>query len=430
MIEKLSFNGDWYLPNEPENKASGILTFEQGKDIELQFHNYSPLKLEGIIDIILGESYNGALLTLVRSSAFSWRAGGVKKISSSYLIKGAHFKSLEEIVFNELQVCYNNLKPFMMISGIKSENGFPHIKNVVYEKPEAITFEIDELVSGEIDFFQTYSINPHKVHINDESIFVVKSKEKELYFEDLIEYLYKFQHFLALAAQSATYPYSISLRGKHDISLHYQISSVRPLDEALEMGDFYFIYPMIEKVFKTSIKKWFDAYNDIESIILLYMGELYAHDRRVNSNRFLNIVSALESFHRIRRPLEMKKINPSDYEKIREEIILNVPDKHHEFLNVLLDHGNQISLHERLESLIKEFNTKIFSNVFTDSSAFIKKTKDTRNYYTHFDPKGKSKILKGTELTNYYFKLKIFLLTILLQEIGFDKQLVESIRIR
>jgi hypothetical protein len=77
--------------------------------------------------------------------------------------------------------------------------------------------------------------------------------------------------------------------------------------------------------------------------------------------------------------------------------------------------------------LIEEFNTKTFDKIVVDKDKFIKQTKDSRNYYTHYDPKSLKKALVGAELYYLTEKLKVVLVSAILRENGFSFSLIQAL---
>ena len=64
--------------------------------------------------------------------------------------------------------------------------------------------------------------------------------------------------------------------------------------------------------------------------------------------------------------------------------------------------------------------------IITDKNRFIRKVVDSRNYYTHFDDRLKSKRATGAELYDISCKLQIMIELILLMSVGFpEAQIIE-----
>ena len=105
------------------------------------------------------------------------------------------------------------------------------------------------------------------------------------------------------------------------------------------------------------------------------------------TNRFLNIVQALESYHRIRfgefvRPLEENE------EKINE-IIDAIPEgqlnkKKRKRLKSAMRAQNRKNLSERLKELY-EFGSNVLNPMVDDRNVFVDRIVVNRNYFTHWD---------------------------------------------
>lgn len=180
-----------------------------------------------------------------------------------------------------------------------------------------------------------------------------------------------------------------------------------------------FDYSVVQNDLKTIFQKWCNLYVVIGPVID-NMEEFFGKRAVLVENRFLNVMQALETFHRRMRPNQ--KISKEAHKIRINEILASIPLKHQEWLKERLNFSNEPSLHSRLEDLFNEINPFLKEHLFSDYERIILNSKNSRNYYTHYDKKMEKKSLKGADLHYLTQKLNIFLIILLLQETGFSKE--------
>lgn len=95
------------------------------------------------------------------------------------------------------------------------------------------------------------------------------------------------------------------------------------------------------------------------------------------------------------------------------------------FVTEKLEFGYEPSLRRRIKELLAEIDTDILSILFTgkkERKEFIDNVVNTRNYLVHHSELLKSKASKGVMLYHLSKKVNIFLILIVLKEIGFTKE--------
>ncbi len=443
----LEYRGKWFLPNVPNNKLYGTLKFDSKSKIQLEvvgsFRNRKKLNEPFEGDILLGETTNGKLITIFKcfevNFSMSFPGTETQVIDALYIFEGAHFNSESEMHFKSLKAELLHLNEWMGISGFKlTQSDYKKFKyKLEYKLPKPIDFGINDNVSAKINFTAKHPGFGHiyDYELNQNAQIIFEAFKTELTLENILEYLHHFQDFITLGTYEVSYPKAITLYSENqktqfgkqiidtEIKLYYNISvstSIKPKSLWL----FLFNYKDIKKYFKNIIVKWYSNKENLDPIRKILMESFY-NKGIFSENRFLNIVQALETFHR--RTRKNNVIPENRHSKRITEIRESIPDKHLEFINGRLIHSNEPPLHFRLELLIKEFNTKTFDKIVIDKDKFIKQTKDSRNYYTHYDPKALKKALVGAELYYLTEKLKVVLVSAILRENGFSFNLIQTL---
>jgi hypothetical protein len=352
---------------------------------------------------------------------------------------GAYFKDEKELKFERIRFQLNNFHTWINNFGLKNINH--DLKNrsidVSYSAPDSIEFDISDHLSGKIDFKYSipFSASDHKFIVEQETTINLSSKKDKISFTQCIHEITYFQHFITLAMFEGTYPLSVTLNNSdyHDKTK----DSKKPIDIGLFFipafnyiearnnfpWDYLFSFKDIKEEFSIVIKNWYRHREQLESIIFLLMDSYY--QETFNENNFLNISQAIESFHR--RFINNRVLSKEDYEKKISEIVENVPLIHQDWLKEKLHFSNSPTLKDRLEDLINNNKINFIEEIIPDKPKFIKKVRDTRNYYTHYSTELKRKALFGNDLFFAAMKLKIVLISHVLLKIGFSIEMIDSL---
>jgi hypothetical protein len=164
------------------------------------------------------------------------------------------------------------------------------------------------------------------------------------------------------------------------------------------------------------------AAGDLDPVYRLFLGTVY-NPRSYLEQRFLNLVQALEVYHR--RVLYAPDLPKKEHEKRVEEILDAVPKEHRGWLERKLQVVSEPSLNQRLHEIFKKHLSIVESVIDRKKKAraeFIEKVVATRNYRTHFDDSKKDKAARGEELYQIVRKLNLVLEACLMEEIGFSPE--------
>lgn len=445
MIEEIRIKGYWFLPVNKDKVVPGLLNFSPEKGVELElFGQLTPMgdfiKLNQI-ECILGFSIKGEKITLVHSWEFSrtthYPGLETSWYKSEFLLIGDYFESESEIRFNKIQSTFKHLKEWLNAYSVEKvtppkPNANP---SITFNKYPPIEFMINENLGGR--FRIQINIPGHHLHFDltiDQKVLFEIDAFEPINIKEVKEVLSLFQGFLTLSAFDASYPLTVVLQnhertnlvGKkkypREVHLFFKQSNKKS-NTSISRNDFLFQYPDVEPCFKEIIKIWFSLEPKLRPITSLLLGTFYQETSFIE-DRFLNIVQGLESFHRrFRRNQHFK---PKEHSELLTKVLNSVEENYRGWLSQKLAF-NEPTLQTRLEELLKEFSNRTLSRMIIDQQKFIKKTKDSRNYYTHFDKKLEKKALKGEFLMNQTEKLRILLITAVLREVGFPQELIENL---
>jgi hypothetical protein len=453
LNEEHKFKGIWWFPSSPKVQFSGILNIYPDRGIFLnlmnsfnfeEFAKKETLSSEELKkDIMLGISCNGEEITLQGCSelASSFSPIGVKCISmtASTVLIGAHLEESDDIKFKSISVNLTHLDEWA------DESGF----EILY------TPDVSHSVSYKyLNPIQISKVNNFTIFLNFEvrgpkiptASTMTEAKMKQIAFLKLVslgekplkeymEIIGHIQSFLSLPVRTQVYPLIIkAIKGFKDpknkekeidipIQIIYHIPDIPKKINKIIRHSMLFSLSDVKKKLESLIGKWISNSEFFEAIYDIYFFTL-DNPRMLLQNQFLNLIQAIESYHRI--IMKNHEISPKKYEVKIEKILNNIPNEYKGWLKKKLKYGNEPSLRSRLKQIIKEFSD-VTERFISDKRKFIQKVVITRNYLSHLDPKSKKAAAKGGSLFDIIQRLKIILIICLLNHLGFSINDIEKI---
>lgn len=459
MNTRKEFRGTWFLPSNEEQRVAGILIFDpiNGAELEL-FGSFQEMGSIFITPqdnsefIILGLTSDSEPITLyncfrIRTNGKRFRKNqetGIPTIKyfANFILLGHHFKSEEDLKFNNLSFKLTHLESFVPISGFKYKPEFEDFNEkkieISYQLPKSIDFEIDANCNGKINF-STFTPNltiPQiKMEIVQDVEIEIISKE-EISLESFRKYLSKFQNFVVLALYESTHPTSIEFRSEQliidygelgkvpaKIDFFYKVSN-RKIHKQKSPFEMLFSYSNISSEFSTLMRNWFKKYELLEPAFNLLFDQFY-NSSRFTVNTFLNLAQSAETFHA--RLHDHTRMDKKDYTAMKKEIREKVPEKYHSWLNEQFPFGNHLNLDTRLNEIVDNYSNSLIDIIIKDKKEFIQQVKDSRNYYTHYSSTLEKRALEDVELMRLTEKLKMLLVSAFLHEIGLSKDKVSEL---
>lgn len=438
-MEKSELKGVWWLPENNENCVSGVLKFDSDKGAYLELMGQISEYDEFEINIILGKTSDGKDITLYKclemSKTFSSNGFPTTKVFANITFRGVHFKTEDEIKFNEISCHYSNLDEWAWMNGINI--------NVLSNEIE-IKYKLPPKVSSDINEEYTIVVYPNtrppsrcliqKEATITQKVYVKVINKKLNSFHEHIKQLRHIQNFISLGiGEPSTI---IDIVGKSEINKEkfneqffypeikvyiYNKQSPRERKQILPQC-MLFSLKDIEDDFDDILKMWYGRKNDVlKPVIDLYFGTLYNSDMYLEQ-RFLSLVQAIESYHR--RTKINNEIDPNEHENRVDNIINSVDSQYKEWLKHRLLYSNEPTLRKRLKEILDDCDTLLNLPSSRKKKSFICKICDTRNYFTHYDNSLVDRAARESELFEICEKLKIIIEFNLLIEIGFDKEMV------
>ena len=430
MIDALEYKGRWRVPNE-DTWYDGILKFDPIEGVNLEiFGTFNP----GMFDretkqIILGETTKGDI-TLVdnyyHSNSHTFDSGvTIGRYKPTFIVQGHQFHTPESITFNKVTFKSFNLFEWLDVSGLKHDIKKSTLA-VSYSKPESLSFNYFTGCNGTIEFHNSISLESraNKTEIEEQCSVTLSYIESRSLKEILMD-TYVFNGFVTLMTFEQSYPLSIVLSdptyvkdGKTKlIQCFYHNPSYNPKYKFRRKGEYLIEYGDIKNEFSNLIENWYKRYHEIKPVFSLMLYS-FKDKLKFNEDKFMDIVRAVETFHR--RTTTCTKLPTTEFESLVSRIQDKVDkvDKQWLIKNNVLNYANELSLKQRLLDLIRNYASPYLLEQIPNQKRFCVQVVDSRNYYTHYSLEKEKVALKEKELFELNQKLKALLILCICKHIG------------
>lgn len=181
----------------------------------------------------------------------------------------------------------------------------------------------------------------------------------------------------------------------------------------------------VEDRFQQTLEQWLDVYEDLEDVCDLFFGVHY-NQGMTSTNRFLNVVQALETYHRVR--FGKYDLPQKEHSERVKEIVSFIPKghEHRQWANDMLYNSNYTSLKTRLIDLVIDTRPAA-DKLIGQTQSFAKWAKDTRNFYTHRDERSSMKVARGRRLELLNYSLLWLMRIHFMREVGFTPRRCEEL---
>ncbi|MGN7943218.1 HEPN domain-containing protein [Virgibacillus sp. 6R] len=443
--------GNWYVGGTELN-LNGILKVNcDTNEFELELYSDELLSIPYNTDVVYGKTYHGNAYTLYgcsiqgsKSTSFihDYKSKYIYHVNCSYFLEGEIFTTEEEIKVKEVYFSVTNLNKwsFQEALDIKLNESSEYV--ITTKKVEDITHK-----NNEFELIISYITLPDHNYEFSGSLKINTDTQLTLKFVNptslkrVHNLINQVRDFIALCTNTGTYIKYISAKPYYTESKDYE-PIIQIYGKAIEFEhigrveklksyDYYINLDQIKNGFNLCMKNWFDKNEKLKPVIELYLSLNY---HRTSLERyFLNLVQALEAYHRLTRKNQV--LPKGEYSKKLDSIIANVPEEHQKWVKGKLAFSNEPSLHERLEELLSPKSKNgslhnegkyhyLFSLRDKEKLEIIRDIKNTRNYNTHFDEALLKKSVKGEELYQLIALLRMMMEFYLLMELEIDEDTV------
>jgi hypothetical protein len=413
--------GDWWLPETPDDKVPGVLTIQWGARPGLELQGLlRPMDVSDAIRLTLvrGEGY-----PIVHGKAADGREVTLEGTSST----GGNELHLRE--------------PGRSIIRLKAGRAW---LGALLAEPATEKYALMHMRLGRLTDLTT---RPSTASVDGATIELVpahptpttgtapiRTERAELrvrlddpmQIDDLIDiYVRPLRNLIALATGRDVVVDELILGHRIGASADQRIEVVEKRremsalpDRRLLPSETLFDFDSLPTGFEDAIRRWLVVGSHLRAILDLFAGPLFA-PFMYEEHRFLNFAQAVESYHRIQ--YDGTLLPPDEYAKHVDAAVNACPPDLKAWLRGSLEYGNQLSSFARLRALLDQWPW-MEGEVIAQFKPFARRVTDTRNYHTHWDETTRGDAASGLQLWRLNEQLAVLLQACLLDELGFSMQ--------
>lgn len=454
MKETYIYRGQWQLPDQPQTTLSGTLTIERGRVMLDVDGNFGPEVLSRTAtettysatpspqDRIVGFG-DGQAITLVdchvTSSRVSFPGIGATVYIARVALIGVHLDPSETVEFNEFDIRTSDLEHWVGLTPFPIEPGRPNsndpLLTIRVPRLENREFPLGDGLTGHIKFsFNAVGSSPELKLAYSAWIGLRFPEPRDL--EQVARAVGQLRNFLSLAIGKP--PTVLAIDVYHDdvvsptgermpIKLFYEVPhNPEPSGRPVLPAEMLFTLEQAGDRFPQVLRSWIHHHDVLSPVVALYFGTLY-HPSLYVEQRFLGYAQALETYDRLCRPTA-KERSKAAHKRLVAEIVGAAPQGERQWLKRKLAFSNELALADRLREVLA-LCPDVSARTVGDSSLerFVRAVKDSRNYYTHYDPRLKTKAATGGDLHLLAIQLRTIVETALLMELGFPRTDIEPL---
>jgi ApeA N-terminal domain 1 len=451
LQENKTIMGNFWLFDTPEEKYNGTFTYSEkygavveivhSENLDSNLLNYA-LMTKGLY--LYCELKGGLKLTLINGSKSGGsRSNGLSLLEYSFrqVIEGSHIKDLEEQIFSSALIKLD-ISNWIDTTGFDRKYYWDKVMSfedqenyqINYKQPENVILFSNNKMTCEL-IFKSHFIMDGTIRGWNKNCKIEEYSFFELNFKNPINYSelnklkISFLQFFWLLTNSDVKLLEFSAKMTNEWVIF-------PNPPQTINRDFDYVYSLvkhkdIEDRLGSMLEKWLEIQeSDLVIVTDAYFSTI-SSSYTSSVFHFLNYCKILESYHRIKVTNksipDTKEIPEDTHARVKSAIssllkTLDLDTRHIELYSSSLIR-NEASFGIRLNDLFKSFGMPQFENYIRNNEKSIK---DTRNYYTHLDPKSHSKALSGKKLSQTTLKLRCVIEMLILKELDIDNKYLQS----
>lgn len=438
--EDFSATGKWWLPDNPDAKVFGTLTYSRTK-IELvlsgEFERVPLAKLMTIGEkkfkdypCIHGQSNDGEKFSLLATSCTL--LGETTNFFVRFVIVGAHTTSADDVRIEQMSLYCSHLDTFLIckVLGYKDDkdSGRFTTASIEYHHPEKLGYRLTP-INAQMDFEVEPLVTLGTMrHAIDARALISIRPDTPQNVAHFLKAAWRMCYMLTLFTDEKVSPtgFIIKLEGdKYVKSLLVAESSFASLPAENATPVFLFHLGHIKDNFQTALDRWFSASDMLLESIYLTMD---AHRNEYHSiqGRFLMLAQAVEVASRALSSSEY--MSKDDFEAVANVLSRAIPGSveadHRTSLKQRIKFLYEYSFKKRILTLLGGLSADAVAVVCNDPKEFAMGIADTRNYFTHYTDELRKVTLQGDDLFWASEKLLLLLRIVLLKHLGIDEKLI------
>jgi hypothetical protein len=419
------WTGQWWLPENPTNKVSGVLTFSPEAGLKLRLiggwdynvtvpgKNGSTIVTDELQSwpVVLGIG-DGKLVSLLGVNVSSAKGFGVSAwfgppdrldLRAHAALVGVHVDAFDEPAFVAASADVDDLTVWSRRSGIEQEIRFPSSSEEVAGEIKLSQLEPLSAEAGPLTVtLHHYSWRPFSEPTRSQNLSRVREsqvirleREEPQHFEYWLDLLSSTADLISLSTLRPCglisvrlflppapddWPEDHPLRDQpHEVSVYmHRLVEPRPDDKALDLRSY--VLTLDDLPFEQLMPRWLEVRDKFAAARSMILGLRYVRAGYIET-RVVTAVAAAESMHRALDPAP--PIPPADFKKLRKVLMEAVPPEWKSWLSdKITTHANVPSLNQRLIELVERVGDA-GKRLVHEPDTWAKAAKDARNNLAH-----------------------------------------------
>ncbi len=426
------FDGEWWIASKPDATVTGTFQYETGGLPQLRLRR--PLTPHSVaVDgtIVLGWSDDAKPVTVevAFETARQFGSAGARQVerqtlSVRWALIGAHVPDLQSRHFDRLAVGYSDLITWTGWHGSSDawEDGMPVIRLRPREELRA------DPPWGVLRLRPTWALEGDGLTVRSLRLGAgfLCERDPGATVEDWLDVVVgPLRDFLTILMDRPAQVDSVEVDvGEDDFArLVYAPTLVEMPARDAHRAELPCTAISIKEEFPTVVSRWFSIAPELRPALARLLATIYRPSSQVE-NKFLDLTSAAEAYHRRTSPLPSSAVTQHEARLRRiTDAIQSGSDK--KWLMWRLRYGYEPTFQDRLVGLA-ERASPVLSEWLSDSMAFAERVSDARNLLVHLDPGTATPYPSGRDLLDMAEDVSLVLMVCVYQDLGFANVQVSS----
>jgi len=457
-MDAFEYRGVWWLTSSPEERVVGTLFFDGMSAPRLSLDGSlvgasSAINRPDEHEIVQGMTATGTRVTLLGPmqihSNMSFPGLHTTELLADMAILGWHFSSVSEMRFSLMRFRYDLLDEWLQLSGFtrdidRAQNTLIQLSVKYRPPPSHETLVANARVKFVFDLSGNETTFAHTLQ---QKTFIEVEPPGALSFEAFWEnYFYHIQNFLSLGLAAPVRVVQIqahvaretttsieregAIQRPSTVNIVLASNSPTSAKATVSASDMLYDFPEIKDNFGAYLARWIARADILSPVYDLYFGTLYNAETYIEL-QFLSLAQAVESYHR--RVYAGRYLGADAFEPVRQALSqtllqqrLGVTPEVREAFIGKMKYLDELSLRKRLKDLLLTLGT-LHAPFISNTSLFVAKVVDTRNYLTHYTEELRENSASGVALIDLTQQLRFLLEICLLHEMGFTDERIGQI---
>lgn len=436
--KEVELRGEFWLPGRGDSVTSGVLRIADGGAVTLEtvysMHSDSPLSPRtGQIERIVGRLENGSVTTLDDCFFVNWRLPlGPARIHVGLAIIGLEYGQGERISLIEFRFTIEGLFEWLSPNdSIPTYSRTGNLASISWSISEDRCIELEDgiVLALFIDVDSQYDTDSSTTISQHAGVRLTSTHPVDLPRFQKIAFMFtnllRLAHYKPVSIRDVyVLPMDVSdisdsrERERYRARLYFRSRPYSVSAPLVRRSELLFSFDIICNHPCASLHNWFRAHAVHHNVISDHLA-VEADERRYLEDRFLAVAMNLEAFHRCSSA--ETRYDQNWYTEWSNEIIAQAEKTPKEILKRVLQRGNDLSLPQRLQRLMKPFSVYFGSD--NERHQLACRAVNLRNTMVHSRSAGEDRL----DMIDLYNKLEALLRLHLLMAVGLSADEVTSI---